>query len=109
MLPPPPNLDRLLALQEEYLAPKELGLPGGIATEEELVWAEKDSPVKGEFITEGPWPSLAAAVTTASSTPPPPAYDAAPVVSSAGSPPSIARRRRRRLIRRFLSCFSSSS
>ncbi|RSL96676.1 hypothetical protein CEP52_011335 [Fusarium oligoseptatum] len=114
MPPRPPRLDRLLALLEEYLAPKELGLPGGVAKEKELVWAEKDSPVKGEFITPGPWPSLAttiaaaAALSSSSTAPPPPTSDAAPAVSSPGSSPPVARRRRR-LLRRLLSCFSSSA
>ncbi|EEU44714.1 uncharacterized protein NECHADRAFT_84753 [Fusarium vanettenii 77-13-4] len=110
MLPPPPNLDRLLALLKEYLAPKELGLPGGVAEEKELVWAEKDSPVKGEFITPGPWPSLAVATTTtSSSSTPPPASDAAPIVSPPGSSPTVTRRRRCRFLRRLFSSSSSSS
>lgn len=57
MPPKLPNLDRLLALLEEYLAPSESGaLSGGLATEEEIAAAEKDSPVKGEAVPPGPWP-----------------------------------------------------
>ncbi|PNP83467.1 hypothetical protein FNYG_03030 [Fusarium nygamai] len=43
----------LLALLERYRHQGD-GLPGGFATEEEIAFAESDSPIKGERIAPGP-------------------------------------------------------
>ncbi|KAH7214700.1 hypothetical protein DER44DRAFT_819570 [Fusarium oxysporum] len=43
-----PDVSGLLALLDRFRTPKRSGLPGGSATEEEIAFAEKDSPIKGE-------------------------------------------------------------
>ncbi|KAF5552111.1 hypothetical protein FMEXI_3009 [Fusarium mexicanum] len=45
-----PDVSGLLALLERYRTPKRSGLPGGFATEEEIAFAERDSPIKGEHL-----------------------------------------------------------
>ncbi|KAF5619979.1 hypothetical protein F52700_11299 [Fusarium sp. NRRL 52700] len=60
-----PDVSGLLALLDRFRTPKRSGLPGGSATKEEIAFAEKDSPIKGEYIAPGPWPDF-------SSPPPPP-------------------------------------
>ncbi|KAF5687067.1 benzoate 4-monooxygenase cytochrome P450 [Fusarium circinatum] len=57
-VPPPPKIDRLLALLERYLTPKGSGLPGGTATQADVDAAQKDSPDKGEPVGPGPWPTF---------------------------------------------------
>ncbi|KAJ4161700.1 hypothetical protein NW765_016870 [Fusarium oxysporum] len=48
-----PDVSGLLALLDRFRTPKRSGLPGGSATEEEIAFAEKDSPIKGEPLSEG--------------------------------------------------------
>ncbi|KAF5535762.1 benzoate 4-monooxygenase cytochrome P450 [Fusarium mexicanum] len=50
-VPPPPKIDRILALLERYLTLKRPGLPGGTATQADVDAAQKDSPDKGEPTT----------------------------------------------------------
>ncbi|KAF5657596.1 benzoate 4-monooxygenase cytochrome P450, partial [Fusarium denticulatum] len=59
-----PDVSGLLALLERYRAPKRTGLPGGFATEEEIAFAERDSPIKGERIAPGPWPDSSSSLPT---------------------------------------------
>jgi hypothetical protein len=66
-----PKIDDLLALLRVFLAHKGPGLSGGTATEAEIAFAEKDSPVKGEDIPPGPWPTSPAAAAAPPTTPPP--------------------------------------
>ncbi|KAJ4250572.1 hypothetical protein NW762_011830 [Fusarium torreyae] len=79
-----PTIDDLLALLRVFLAHKGSGLSGGTATEAEIAFAEKDSPVKGEDVPPGPWPTSP----SAAAAPPPP-------------PPRASKRRR--LLRRLIS------
>ncbi|KAM0558471.1 hypothetical protein ACHAPJ_004662 [Fusarium lateritium] len=89
-----PNIDDLLALLRVLLAPKGSGLSGGTVTEEHLAFAEKDSPVKGEDVPPGPWPTSPSAAAAAA---PPPSSSSPP-----SSPPPRASKRRR-LLRRLIS------
>ncbi|KAF5573372.1 hypothetical protein FPANT_12420 [Fusarium pseudoanthophilum] len=43
-----PDVSGLLALLKKFQTTKWSGLPGGFATEEEIAFAQKDSPIKGE-------------------------------------------------------------
>ncbi|KAK2126116.1 hypothetical protein NOF04DRAFT_1386583 [Fusarium oxysporum II5] len=45
-----PDVSGLLALLDRFRTPKRSGLPGGSATEEEIAFAEKDSPIKGNVL-----------------------------------------------------------
>lgn len=99
----PPPYDRLRALLERYLTSKsgaDHPLPGGQITREELDFAEKDSPVKGQRLRPGLIPDDTAAA--ASPPPPPPPTPPPPTPTSPPSPPSPppVRRRRRRLLKR---------
>ncbi|RKK13047.1 hypothetical protein BFJ68_g587 [Fusarium oxysporum] len=85
-----PDVSGLLALLYRLRTPKRSGRQGGSATEEEIAFSEKDSPIKGERIAPGPWPEL-------SSSPPSPS-------SPSSSPPPRAGKRKR-----WLRLFSSSS
>ncbi|KAF4502759.1 benzoate 4-monooxygenase cytochrome P450 [Fusarium agapanthi] len=68
-VPPPPKIDRLLALLEG-LTPWESGtVPGVTATQADVDAAEKDSPDKGEPVGPGPWPTFEE--TSSSSSPAP--------------------------------------
>ncbi|RYC86111.1 hypothetical protein BFJ63_vAg11013 [Fusarium oxysporum f. sp. narcissi] len=96
-----PDVSGLLALLDRFRTPKRSGLPGGSATEEEIAFAEKDSPIKGERIAPGPWPEFSSSPSSSSS-PPSPSLPPLPLPSS--SPPPRAGKRKR-----WLRLFSSSS
>ncbi|KAM5375140.1 hypothetical protein ACJA88_007805 [Fusarium oxysporum] len=97
-----PDVSGLLALLDRFRTPKRSGLPGGSATEEEIAFAEKDSPIKGERIAPGPWPEFSSS--PSSSSPPSPSLPPLPLPSSSSSPPPRAGKRKR-----WLRLFSSSS
>ncbi|KAH7158604.1 hypothetical protein DER46DRAFT_662585 [Fusarium sp. MPI-SDFR-AT-0072] len=92
-----PDVSGLLALLDRFRTPKRSGLPGGSATEEEIAFAEKDSPIKGERIAPGPWPEFSSSPSSSSS----PSLPPLPLPSS---PPPRAGKRKR-----WLRLFSSSS
>ncbi|KAL4732306.1 hypothetical protein ACLX1H_001319 [Fusarium chlamydosporum] len=85
-----PDLGRLLALLERFLAPKGPGLPGGTMTVEEIERYEKGSPIKGEPVTEETWPAAAAADPPSS----------LPPLPSSPPPTTPPRKRRRGLLGR---------
>ncbi|EXM27080.1 hypothetical protein FOTG_06489 [Fusarium oxysporum f. sp. vasinfectum 25433] len=95
-----PDVSGLLALLDRFRTPKRSGLPGGSATEEEIAFAEKDSPIKGERIAPGPWPEFSS---SPSSSPPSPSLPPPPLPSSSSPPPRAGKRKR------WLRLFSSSS
>ncbi|SCV44091.1 uncharacterized protein FFB14_08156 [Fusarium fujikuroi] len=98
-----PDVSGLLALLDRFRTPKRSGLPGGYATEEEIAFAQKDSPIKGERIAPGPWPDFSSP--SSSSSPPSPTLPPLPPPSSASSPPPQRLGKRKRWLR----LFSSSS